>query len=476
MLVLAVCINAPAQDDASAQEQSAPPPAATGPVDQNLENPPVTGLDRPQSEPAFGGRSYFAPGAQASEGLDSNANGSAHGSSKSSVTRLAGSADLQKLWRKYQIGLDYLGGVAGYSGPLANSRGHFYQMHTIATDQRIPWRTGQLAIRDSFEYLPEGSFGLGSFGGAGAVGTSGGLPGTGLGGGITGGSSSSLFSGGQYGGVQSRYENFAIADVTQELSARSSVTLAGGFDYTKFPNSKTLINSQETLGQVGYNHLLNRKDQVGVFYAFQELHFPVPGSGTVETQVWNGLYAHRITGKLNLVVGAGPEIVQVRTPPSIFLFLGIPIKIPGSTTRTVSGTGTATVTYTASARTAVNFSFVHYVTTGSGFFAGANTTAARAALTHGFGRKWNGGADLGYSRNTRLQSLVSGAGSSSQAYHFWYAGVSLRRQLGPHFDVFGNYQFDHFGTTCTASSPICGSHQHLVNLGIEWHPKPIRLD
>src|SRR5205823_8097634 len=156
------------------------------------------------------------------------------------------------------------------------------------------------------------------------------------------------------------------------------------------------------IGQVGYNYILNRKDQIGAFYAFQELHFPVAGSGTVESHVWNGLYAHRISGKLNLVFGGGPQLVQVRTPPFTFLLLGIiPVTIPGSTTRTLSGSGSATVAYTASARSSVNFSFMHYITTGSGFFAGATTTAARLGLTHSFARKWNGSADFGYTHNPR---------------------------------------------------------------------------
>src|SRR5207248_11424678 len=104
VLVLTLCIAAPAQDDASGQGQTAPPPAATGPADQNLENPPVTGLDQPKSEPAFGGRSYFVPRLQASEGINSNASGATR-SGVSSVSRLLGSADLQKLWRRYQVGI-----------------------------------------------------------------------------------------------------------------------------------------------------------------------------------------------------------------------------------------------------------------------------------------------------------------------------------------------------------------------------------
>ena len=67
-------------------------------------------------------------------------------------------------------------------------------MHTLAAVQRILWRTGQLAIRDSFSYLPEGSFGFSSYGGAAGFGSSlgNGLSGSGAGTGLGGGLGSGL--------------------------------------------------------------------------------------------------------------------------------------------------------------------------------------------------------------------------------------------------------------------------------------------
>ena len=166
MLSASVCASlALAQDDSSASSAGAVP-AATAPAEQNnAENPPLSGLDQPVAEPAFGGRSYLVPGLQLSETADSNA--AAISSSKKShtteITRALASADLQKIWRKYQFGLDYLGGGDFYAGPLfAQGQQRLIQEHSLAAVQRILWRTGQLAIRDSFDYLPEGSFGFGS--------------------------------------------------------------------------------------------------------------------------------------------------------------------------------------------------------------------------------------------------------------------------------------------------------------------------
>jgi len=490
VLIVALSLTAWGQDASSSgqAQDSGAPPAATGPSEQNLENPPLSGLDKPRAEPAFGGRSYLVPGLQISEGVDSNPTEATNGSADT-VTRVLGSVDLQKLWRKYQVGLDYVGGEAAYTGPVPAGVDRFYQVHTLASDQRIPWRTGQIAVRDTFDYLPQGTFGFDSYGGVGSFTSSLGLgtTGTGLGGGIAGGIPGGLFGGGQFGsfGFEPRIENLSVIDVAQELSTRATVTLGGGYDFTNFLSSGSSnkgihpINSEQATGQVGYNRILSHKDQVGVLYAFQEFHFPTAGSGTIEIHVWNGLYGHRVTGKLNFVVGGGPEVVVIRTPPFSFFLLGIfPITIPGSTKTSVSATANVALDYTWSARTTFSLAFMRYTTAGSGFFAGANTDAVRVSGSHGFARKWTASADVGYSYNSRLQNLPSSPTTTAASYQYWYLGASMRRQLGPHFDAFATYQFNEFAAgSCGTSGTLCGRHQqYIAVLGLNWHPRPIRLD
>jgi hypothetical protein len=165
---------ATAQDD-SGSGTSGAVPAATAPAEQNnVENPPLSGLDQPSAEPAFGGRSYMVPGFQVSESADSNAvNSTGQNRHTSEITRALASVDLQKLWRRYQLGLDYIASGDFYAGPLLSTgQGRATQAHTFAGVERILWRTGQLAIRDSFSYLPEGSFGFSSYGGAAGFGSS----------------------------------------------------------------------------------------------------------------------------------------------------------------------------------------------------------------------------------------------------------------------------------------------------------------
>ena len=488
VLLVVLSLAAWAQDDPTSaltpsqdSGNGTPPPAATGVPDQNLENPPLSSLDRPKAEPAFGGRSYVVPGAQVSESALSTGEGSSNGPVES-VTRLLGSVDLQKLWRRYVVGLDYIGTVAANTGATPPGLSRVYQAHTLASDQRIPWRTGMLSIRDAFSYLPQGSFGFNSYGGVGGVGASvgPGLEGTGLGGGIAGGTPAGFLGGGQYGGNQRHIDNLATVDVVQQLSPRSTVTLAGGYDFVKFFQSSgtpNLIDSQQTSGQIGYNRVLTRKDQVGVLYAYQQLHFPIRDSGTLEVHVWNVLYAHRLSGKLNFVAGAGPEIIQLHTPPISFLLLGIfPVTIPASTQKSISGSGQLSFEYTLSARTFINLGFLRYVSTGSGFFAGANTDAVRLSASHTFGRKWGSFIDGGYSYNSRVQNLVNSSVTTAPRYQYWYFGAAVHRTLGRNFDAFANYQFSSSGLGSCTSSSLCGSHEHIGSLGLNWHANPIRLD
>src|SRR6202451_4537026 len=145
-----------------AQSDENPPPApppvpAFGP--ENLapqvgENPPLSAIDQPGLEPHAAPESFFLPGLHFSESVDSNVANTVGGSSTSTITRGLGSLTLQKLWKNYDVAMDYIGGVA-YSDVTGVG---VQQIQQFDVDNRINWKRGQLAIRDSFSYLPEGSF------------------------------------------------------------------------------------------------------------------------------------------------------------------------------------------------------------------------------------------------------------------------------------------------------------------------------
>src|SRR5438874_1617743 len=181
------------------QPTTAPAPAygqdtTTPPA--NVDNPPISGLDQPSFEPGLLNRSFLIPGAHISQAIDTNVAGSTGSTAINGVTRVLGSLALQKLWSHFDSSLGYVGGGSFYSNQSVGAT----QNHNFDADERLLWRTGQLAIRDSFSYLPEGAFGYGSYGGSGALGGVGGGGLGGVGGGLGIGSvgGSTFFGPGQF--------------------------------------------------------------------------------------------------------------------------------------------------------------------------------------------------------------------------------------------------------------------------------------
>jgi hypothetical protein len=482
LLVLAACSWA--QDDTPAPQEpssgtvpqepsTGAVPAATGPDagTQSAENPPLSGLDSPSLEPGFGARSFLLFRAQASDSVDTNSSGSL-GSETVVRNAVRGqvSAELQKLWKRHPLNFIYVGAGDWFSGDRRGER--LFQNHIFSGEQRYLWRTGSLALRDSFSYVPQGSFGFSSFGGVGGLtggvgGTSGGVL---SGGGIAGGVGGGVFGNGQFGSIGNhpRLTNMGIIDVTQAFSARSSIVLAGGYGLTHFVGGNGgFIDSNQSVGQVGYNYQLSRKDQLAMSYSYQQFHFPRVGAGTFNANVFQLLYGHRISGRLDLSFGGGPQWVQTSA-------VGLPER------SYVAGSGRVSVRYLFSARTNMELTYSHYENSGSGFFAGASTNAARYSVNRSLARRWMLMSDSGYSRSTRVLKVPTQTANNADTYDFWYVGGGLHYQISRHLAGLANYQFDRFNFAagfCTTTTNCDRNYsRHVGMIGINWTPGPIRLD
>ena len=453
------------------QPPAATPPAAFGqdnPPAQANENPPLSGLDQAALEPNIAPRSFLLPGLEVSESMDSNIAGQTGNSSIHSVTRAIGSLTLQRLWRRYDLALNYLGGAAVYGSRNFGTNA----VHDLNADMKILWRRGQLSLRDSFSYLPEGSFGGGAFGGAagaqlGAVGIGNGF----LGGGVFGRSNLDFFGGGQFGslGQEPRISNVGLADIVQNLTPRSSVTLAGAYGLVHFTsNDLGLIDSRQVTAQAGYNYTLSRRDQLALVYGYQDFHFPGGGGNTFLTHVFSVLYGHTISGRMNFVIGAGPQLTETND-------------LSGSH-RSLSASGRAMLNYRFP-KTTIGLRYSRFNTNGSGFFPGATSDIAGFDLRRPLGRLWDFYAEAGYTHNKRVQQEFL-LGVNAVSDHYGYAGGGLHRQLSRDFSMFLSYQFNDLtfdSTFCTSGTNIstnCNrtSQRHMVTVGLDWHPRPIRLD
>jgi len=468
-LVLGLSVSWAQGESGQQPSGNAPPPADSvpapafgqdNPPPQTDDNPPLSGLDSPSLEPHTAARSFLLPSAHLVESVDSNLGGTTGNSAIHGVTRALGSVMLQRIWRHYETALDYTGGAAVYSGFSKT----FNQVHQLMGEERILWRTGQLALRDSFSYLPEGTFGYGSFGVAGAYQS--GLGG--MGGGISGGAVGGIFGPGQFGslGQQPRITNSAVVDIMESLTPRSSVTLAGGYGLVHFfdNNIVGLINSRQYSAQAGYNYQLNRKDQVALVYGFQDFHYPTVAGSSYFTHMTHVYYAHRISGRMNLLLGGGPQLTTINSP--IFGFV-----------RRLSVSGRATLGYRFP-RASISLSYDRYNNNGSGFFLGATSDVARFQVSRPLSRLWDVSAHVGYSVNRQL--LPATVGVTAHSYQYVYAGGAAHRQLGRYFGMFFSYQFNDLmfnNSFCTTLGP-CGtsSQRHVASVGLDWHPRPIRLD
>ena len=458
LVALSLSVWAAAQNNSREQPATTPAPAfgQNAPI-LNPENPPISGLDSPSLELRTASRSFIAPALQVSETADTNAGNQFGGSNVEGITRFLGALDLQRFWAKSDFLAEYLGGGGFYTHDDS-----VRQIQALGVEAVTRWRTGQVTLRDAFSYLPEGAFSLGF-----------GDPGLGLTSGRIGGGEAlpgfNTTSNGSVGLVP-RLANSAALDIVESVSPRSAVTVAGAFSNAHyFDNTLDLINSDQTTIQGGYSHLLSRRDQIAGIYGYQLFRFPQGTGGQLQNQIFNLRWGHMITGRMSLIAGAGPQYTT--------------IQVPGAADITHwSANGRVQLRYRF-ARTSLSVAYEKYVSSGSGFFAGADTQRASFSVKRELGRTLELLADLGYSHNKSLQPF-SGAGVEGNKYDEGFVGAILRKHFGRTYDVFAAYRFAEIGFDNAA--PLCGlpgsgscgniAQRHAGTIGVEWHPTPKRIE
>src|SRR5499427_2641414 len=277
-------------------QEGTPPPIS--------QNPPLSGLDLPSLEPNAAPLSYLQPGAVVSESANSNIANMTGGSSTSSVSRALGRLVLRRLWSNYDLALDYVGGAAYYN---LNGLG-WKALQQMDIDQKISWKRGSLSLRDSFSYLPEGNFGA-SYGALGSSGIQ-----------VLGSTAFGSFWGGAALGtlgLAPRILNVSLVDATENLTPKSALTAAGGYAFTHFygsqPNGASFFGSSQLSAQGAYNRILSAHTQVAVVYGYQSFDFNAFAT-SFHSHIVEAMYGHRITGRMDLLIAAGPEFLKMSLP------------------------------------------------------------------------------------------------------------------------------------------------------------------
>jgi hypothetical protein len=440
------------------------------------ENPPLSGIDLPSLEPHGAPISYIQPGATLSESADTNVGNVLGGSGVASVTRGLGSVTLKRLWSHFDLALDYVGGLAYYS----RSGQSIKSLQQMDFEQKISWKRGQLSLRDSFSYLPEGNFG-GAYGSIGSQGVA--SLGNSPFGGFWGGSGLGSL------GLTPRILNVSMADVSENLTPKSAVTAAGGYAFTHYYGNNVttggpFIGSSQTSGQVGYDRILTSHTQIALLYGYQGFDFSVVGTA-FHSNIIEGLYGHRISGRMDLLLGVGPQFTRIATACTLLDALsgispctvnqsGQPI---GSIANTKIGVAAQARLRYKFTRTSLELTYRRMETSGSGFFAGAQSDIVRLSAERPLSRVWSGFVDIGFSRSDRLQTATGGVAANTYTYGF--AGAGLHRAFGRNFHGFASYQFNelYFDSSLCGTGP-CNriSNRNVVTFGLDWTPRPIRID
>jgi hypothetical protein len=483
---------ASAQDD-SAQGPPPPPPSAPvpaygteNPTPPIGENPPISGLDTPNLEPHGAPLSYLKAGAHASESVDSNIQDQLGGTSVRSVTRAEGSLEMQRLWSNYDFVLDYLGGVGYYNAQGIGVK----QIQELGFEQKITWKRGQLGIHDAFSYQPEGTFGS-AYGSTGETGA--------------GLNQSSVFFGGTVLGALGqvpRILNLTLVDAVENLTPKSSITATGGYGFVHFLDNQpgtgnSFIGNSQASGQVGYSRVLGPHDQGAVVYGYESFQFST--GTTFHAHIIQLMWGHRISGRLDFLIAAGPQFVQLNHVPA---FVANPASgatdcFPDPTLQNplgadclvsdtrISAAGRVSLRYRFP-KTSLDLSYHHYLTGGSGFFAGAESDIVTLDATRPITRVWSAFADIGYSRHSRVLPVscpllsLTCPGVSADTYQYGFAGAGVHRMLGRNFHVYASYQFNElaFDNSYCGTTNLCSriAQRHVGTIGLDWTSRPIRLD
>lgn len=411
------------------------------------DNRPLSGVQNPILGTSELRHSYWVPGIQYGNTAQSNSFSSTQNSTWTTTNYASGNISFLDAWSHSLLGANYSGG-GFFSSDKNQGNGQYHQLSSaLELDQRR-W---QALFIDQFSYLPQSAFGFGGTSGLSLPGIAGTLaaPLPGL---------QEVFVPGQsiLAATGPRYSNASAAQLSYTLSPRGSITVAAVHGLLRFSDARNVNNDTEIIN-VGYNYAITRRDYLGVLYRFSAFHFP-GNPQALGDHLAELMYGRRITGRLALNVGGGPNVTTFRLPVN-------------GVKQNISGAGMGSLTYAfPSSRIALNYS--HGVSSGSGVFSGSRTDQILATWDRQLNRAWSCSLDFGHVRNSQLVTIK---GLPSPIYNSWLAGVDLRRPLFTNTDFSIGYQAQIQASNqaaCVTSSCLANQVNHQILLSLQWHAAP----
>jgi hypothetical protein len=325
--------------------------------------------------------SYWVPGAQFSSNIQSNPGNVYGGNSWTTTNYFAGNLSLVEAWNRNMLAINYSGG--GYLSNIAGQGSGYYQELAAAQNYRSERWLVQLV--DRFSYIPQSAFGFGGGTGLGVPGVGGSLGTTipSLGGNYV--PNQSVFGVGPY------YNNVAALQLSYALTRRGSITVSGSYGFLDFSQPGN-IDSNTTVGSIGYNYALSRNDTVGLVYRYSDYRYPGNPQAYAD-HVVSIAYGRKVTGRIGLRIFVGPEITEYRVPI-------------GNASRTTGFSTSATMTY-GFERGNFTLGYIHGLSGGSGVLIGSILDQANASVTRQITRTWTQPITTGFLVATSLAPLAA---------------------------------------------------------------------
>jgi hypothetical protein len=438
--------SVPALSDDATQAANGEDPLAKW----NPDTMPITGLQSPTIGNQGFRHSYLVPGLQFGSMILDQPPGSGPSQDWYANNFLGANLSLSKNWSRSQLLLNYSAGGLITNGPGQNNG--WYQQ--LAFSQNFNWRRWQMQILDQFSYLPETQFGFGAGTGLGSPGISGPLGPSvpGIGGFVSPNQSA-------FASVGPRYSNSFVTQVTYQTSRRGSITVGGSTGLLRFTQAGN-IDSNNYVGNIGYNYLLSKVDSFGFFYRFQAYHYD-GNPQAIGDHTLNFVYGRKIAKSLALQITGGPDITDYRVPL-------------GTQKRATSGSGGISLIH-AFQRGSLSANYFHGITSGSGILTGANTDQVSFSGTKQLGRVWSVQGNVGYSKNRQLSS----GGIPSSDFDSVFVGGGFGRLINRNFDWSLAYQAQiQKQNTNNCSGSLCNTSytRNVVTINLQWHSRPFVLE
>lgn len=346
-----------------APADAAPPATAAPTSDATSETRPLTGARNLGLGLDAEHQNILESNLSVSESVSSNARlaSSTDSNQWSSVSGVSGTARLSRATGTTSTDFSYIGSAGFYP----DNTGYNTHSHEFGIAQTFSARRWTLMLADSFNYEPEGSTGLPIFGPDGADLRDEYLP-----------------NGTILTPITTRFSNTSVAELEYGFSRKTAITATGSYTLLKFPDSELLETTQRTFAG-GMNHTFGR-NTFAVSYRntmFRYQNLPE----TMETHSPELSIARRVSRRLSLDIGAGPEVL-ITTVNNVRL-------------TEVLAAGHVSI-LRRDGRTMSSLSYSRGVTGGSGVMPGAKTDDVAGQITRAFGRDLSLTATTSYARNS----------------------------------------------------------------------------